>query len=172
MEKLRKILRILITLRINLKLSQILKKSCISFQIFIFETSFKKKLKYMKALKILKIILYLLFALLFINAGLDKFFHYMPMPEMTTEMQKVMDAFTTLKWVMLLTGMVELVAGILILFPKTRVLGAVMIFPVMIGIICHNATFMPQGLVIAGVLFVINISMIADNWSKIKPLFS
>ncbi len=47
-----------------------------------------------------------------------------------------------------------------------------MIFPVFIGILTHNMTFMPEGLLIAGVLFLINIWMIADNWAKIKPLFS
>lgn len=123
-------------------------------------------------MKIVKTIFFVLFALMFINAGLDKFLHYMPMPEMTPEMKPVFEAFGTLSWLTPLTGLIELVAGILILFPKTRALGAIMILPVMIGILCHNATFMPSGLLIAGVLFLINLWMIGDNWKKYQTMVS
>jgi uncharacterized membrane protein YphA (DoxX/SURF4 family) len=123
-------------------------------------------------MKIVKTIFFVLFALMFINAGLDKFLHYMPMPEMTPEMKPVFEAFGTLSWLTPLTGLIELLAGILILFPKTRALGAIMILPVMIGILCHNATFMPSGLLIAGVLFLINLWMIGDNWKKYQAMVS
>ncbi len=123
-------------------------------------------------MKIVKTIVFSLFALMFINAGLDKFFHYMPMPPMEGEMKKVFDAFITLKWLMPLTGFGELLGGLLILFPKTRALGSVVIFPVMIGILAHLITFMPSGLMISAPLFIINLWMIGDNWAKIKPLFS
>ena len=123
-------------------------------------------------MKIFKAVVFVLFGLMFINAGLDKFFHYMPMPPMEGEMKKIFDAINTLKWIIPLAGFVELIAGILVLFPKTRTLGALMIFPVLIGILCHNATFMPEGLAIAGILFLINIWMIADNWTKIKSILN
>lgn len=123
-------------------------------------------------MKIVKTIFFVLFALMFMNAGLDKFLHYMPIPEMPADMQTVFNAVVTLKWLTPLTGFIELLAGILILFPKTRALGAIMILPVMIGILCHNATFMPSGLLIAGVLFLINLWMIGDNWKKYQPMVS
>ena len=122
-------------------------------------------------MKILKTIAFTLFSLMFINAGLDKFLHYMPVPDMP-EFKEINDAMATLKWIVPLTGAVELTSGLLILFPKTRALGAIMIFPVMIGILVHNATFIPSGLVIAGVLFLILIWMLVDNRSKIKSLVS
>ena len=123
-------------------------------------------------MKIFKAVVFVLFGLMFINAGLDKFFHYMPMRPMEGEMKKIFDAINTLKWIIPLAGFVELIAGILVLFSKTRTLGALMIFPVLIGILCHNATFMPEGLAIAGILFLINIWMIADNWTKIKSILN
>lgn len=123
-------------------------------------------------MKIFKAVVFVLFGLMFINAGLDKFFHYMPMQPMEGEMKKIFDAINTLKWIIPLAGFIELIAGILVLFPKTRTLGALMIFPVLIGILCHNATFMPEGLAIAGILFLINIWMIADNWTKIKSILN
>lgn len=122
-------------------------------------------------MKILKTILCVLFGLMFINAGLDKFFHYMPMPEMKPEDMKIYEAFGNLIWLMPLVGFIEILGGALFIFPKTRALGAIIILPVMVGIILHNAVFMPSGLSIAGVFLIINIWMIQDNWEKYKPMF-
>jgi len=123
-------------------------------------------------MKIFKTILCVLFGLMFINAGLDKFLHYMPMPEMKPEDLKIYEAFGALIWLMPLVGFIELLGGALFIFPKTRALGAIVILPVTVGIILHNAVFMPEGLAIAGVFFLINLWMIGDNWGKYKPMFS
>lgn len=39
-------------------------------------------------MKIVKFIIFLLFGLMFIQAGLDKFFHFMPTPQLTEEQKK------------------------------------------------------------------------------------
>jgi uncharacterized membrane protein YphA (DoxX/SURF4 family) len=84
-------------------------------------------------------ILSLLFGLMFINGGLDKFFHYMPQPtDMPAEMQKMGAAFGQISWLMPLVGAVELLGGILFIIPKTRALGALVILPVFVGILCVN----------------------------------
>lgn len=123
-------------------------------------------------MKIVKNILCALFGLMFLNAGLDKIFHYMPMPEMPAEMMKLFEAFGTIKWLMPLIAAIEILGGLLFIFPKTRALGAIVILPVMVGIIIHNAMFMPSGLIMAGVLLLINIWIIADNWKKYEPMIS
>lgn len=94
----------------------------------------------------------------------------MPVPPMSPEITKVNEAMGTIKWLIPLVGFIELLSGILILFPKTRTLGAIMILPILIGILVHNATFMPEGLIIAGVLFLIEIWMLVDSKEKIKHL--
>jgi putative oxidoreductase len=123
-------------------------------------------------MKIVKNILCALFGLMFLNAGLDKIFHYMPMPEMPAEMMKLFEAFGTIKWLMPLIAAIEILGGLLFIFPKTRALGAIVILPVMVGIIIHNAMFMPSGLIMAGPLLLINIWIIADNWKKYEPMIS
>lgn len=123
-------------------------------------------------MKIVKTILCVLFGLMFINAGLDKFLHYMPIPEMPEELMKVNEAFGAIIWLMPLVGFIELLGGLLFIFPKTRALGAIVILPINIGIILHNAVFMPEGLAIAGPLFLINLWIISDNWAKYKLMLS
>lgn len=125
-------------------------------------------------MKIVKFIICLLFGLMFANAGLDKFLHYMPMPEITPEQMKIFESFNQLHWLMPLVGAVEIVGGLLFIFPKTRALGAIIILPVMVGIILHIFTIdkSTTGMSIGCVLFLINLWMIIDNKEKYKALIS
>ncbi|MEI2271265.1 DoxX family membrane protein [Sphingobacterium sp. ML3W] len=122
-------------------------------------------------MNIIKNILCVLFGLLFINAGLDKIFHYMPVPPMDMDMQKVFQAFVTIKWLMPLVAIIEILGGLLFILPKTRTLGALVIFPILIGIFTHNMIFYSQmGLIIWAVLFIIWLWVIFENWGKYKKL--
>ena len=122
-------------------------------------------------MKIVKTILCVLFGLMFINAGVDKFLHYMPMPEMPENLTKVNEAFVTIIWLMPLVGFIEILGGLLFIFPKIRAFGAIVILPITVGIVIHNAVYMPSGLAIAGPFFLINLWMIFDNSEKYKAMF-
>src|SRR5690554_6424450 len=81
-------------------------------------------------------VLSVLFGLLLLNGGLNKFFNYMPVPEdMAEEMMKDFGAIMEISWLMPLIAIAEIIGGLLIIFPKTRALGAVVIFPVAVGIL-------------------------------------
>ncbi|SKB55475.1 DoxX-like family protein [Sphingobacterium nematocida] len=123
-------------------------------------------------MKIVKFIICLLFGLLFINAGLNKFFMYIPVPEMPDELRKVNEAFGTIKWLMPLIATIELVAGLLFIIPKTRNLAAIMIFPIIIGILLHHFFYAQEGLPLAIVLFLINIWIIVEGREKYKHLLN
>ncbi|MDP9958995.1 DoxX family protein [Chryseobacterium lathyri] len=125
-------------------------------------------------MKIVKFILCFLFALVFINAGLDKFFHYSPMPKLTAEQEKIFAAFVEIGWLMPLVGIVEVIGGVLFIFPKTRALGAIIILPVMVGIVLHNVYRDPNqmGIIMSVVMFLINIWALIDNREKYKALIS
>ena len=113
----------------------------------------------------------LLFGLMFINAGLNKFFNYMPMPkDMPEGLMKLMGALMETKWLFPLIGVAEIVGGILVIIPKYRALGAIIIFPVMVGILLTNIINAPSGLILAIVLFVINSWIIIENREKYMPM--
>lgn len=115
-------------------------------------------------------ILSLLFGLMFINAGLDKFFHYMPQPaDMPAEMQKMGAAFGQISWLMPLVGAVELLGGILFIIPKTRALAALVIFPVMVGILCVNIV-VPDGLPMVLPFLAILLWVMYENRKKYLAL--
>ena len=113
----------------------------------------------------------LLFGLMFINTGLNKFLNYMPMPDdLPEKMIKTMNAFMEIGWLLPLVGFVEIIGGILFIIPRLRALGAIIIFPIMIGILLTNIFSAPSGLLIAIVLFVINLWIIFENKEKYLPL--
>lgn len=113
----------------------------------------------------------LLFGLVFINAGLNKFFNYMPVPkDLPAGLLQVMGAFMTIKWLMPLIATAEIIGGILFITNKYRALGAIIIFPVMIGILLTHILYAPSGLPLALVLFAILIWVIIENRNKYLPM--
>lgn len=118
-------------------------------------------------------VLSLLFGLFFINAGLDKFFHYMPMPEkISDELIKAMTGMMAVTWLMPLIAVAEIVGGLLIIFPKTRALAALIIFPVMVGILLTNTVTDASGFPIAAIFAIVLIWIIYDNRAKYLPIIS
>lgn len=112
-----------------------------------------------------------LFGLLLINGGLNKFFNYMPVPEnIAEEMMKDFHAITEISWLMPLIAIAEIIGGILIIFPKTRALGAVVIFPVAVGILLTHIFVDTSGLLIALVIWVILLWIIFENREKYKVM--
>jgi uncharacterized membrane protein YphA (DoxX/SURF4 family) len=111
-----------------------------------------------------------LFGLGMIVFGANKIVPFMPMPELTEEQKTIFGAFGTIKWLMPLVAFGEIVGGLLIAIPKTRALGAIIILPVMVGIIVHNLTFDPGAMAIPAVFALINLWAIVDSINKYKPM--
>ncbi|RYY61412.1 MAG: DoxX family membrane protein [Chitinophagaceae bacterium] len=113
----------------------------------------------------------LLFGLMFINAGLNKFFNYLPVPDnIPPNMIKLMGAMMEFGWLMPLVGFVEVLGGILVIFPKTRALGAIIILPVMVGILLTHIVNDRTGLPMAAALAVVLAWILYENRKKYYPL--
>jgi len=121
-------------------------------------------------MKILKNILFILFGLAFIFFGAAKFINIFPVPEMTEEQLSIAQAMMKLKWLTPLVGCMEILGGLLVVLPKTRALGAVILLPILIGIFLHHSTLDPSGAPMAAVLLILDAWIIADNWKKYLPM--
>lgn len=111
-----------------------------------------------------------LFGLGMIVFGLNKLIPFMPMPELTEEQKTLFGAFGTIKWLMPLIAFAEIIGGLLMAIPKTRALGAIVILPVMVGIIVHHLTFDMAGIAIPAVLALINLWALIDSKDKYMPM--
>lgn len=117
--------------------------------------------------KKITLVISLLFGLMFINAGLDKFLHYMPIPEdIPQDMISLMTAMMQISWLIPLVGLMEVIGGILFIIPKTRALGAIILVPILVGITLINITSAPSGLPLVLVLLGIEVWAILENRKK------
>jgi uncharacterized membrane protein YphA (DoxX/SURF4 family) len=108
---------------------------------------------------------------MFIHSGLNKFLNYMPPPkEMAPATLQMFTGMKQITWLIPLIGVAEIVGGILFITNKYRALGALIIFPVMIGILLTHIIVEPSGLAIALVLFAILIWAMVENREKYYPL--
>src|SRR5690606_4676090 len=113
-----------------------------------------------------------LFGLMFINAGLNKFYNYMPVPEdLPTELVNDMMAMSEIIWLTPLVAVAEILGGILIIYPKTRALGSLVILPVFVGVLLTNTVVETSGLPLVLVLLAILIWILVSEKAKFKPLF-
>lgn len=121
-------------------------------------------------MKFVKNIIFILFGLAFIFFGTTKFINIIPVPEFTDAQMAINEALMKLKWITPLVGSMEIIGGLLIVFQKTRALGAIILLPILIGIILHHSTLDPSGVPMALVLGLIDVWIIADNWKKYLPM--
>ncbi len=116
-------------------------------------------------------VVYLLFGLMFINAGLNKIFKYIPVPpDLPEKIAKLNNAMLDIGWLLPLVAVVEIIGGVLFIIPRFRALGALIILPVLTGILLTNIFAAPQGLPMAVILVVIELWVIFDNLEKYMPL--
>lgn len=116
-------------------------------------------------------ILSIIFGLLLINGGLAKFFQYMPTPTNLPEaVVKDNAAMMEISWLMPLIASAELLGGLLIIFPKTRALGALVVFPVMVGVLLTHLFVDTSNLIMVLVIWVVLTGIILDNKEKYLAL--
>lgn len=115
----------------------------------------------------------ILFGALLINGGLNKFLNYMPVPDgLPEELMKDNAALMEITWLMPLVGAAETLGGLLILFPKTRALGALVVFPVMVGVLLTHLTVAPSGLPVAIAVWAMLLWIIYEYRHRYLKLLS
>lgn len=115
----------------------------------------------------------LLFGLMFINAGLNKFFNYLPPPPDLPEAQMNMFmAMMNIGWLMPLVAVIEIIGGILFIIPRFRALGVILITPILTGILLANLTVAPEGLPLVIALVAIYLWVVVENREKYLPLIA
>lgn len=117
-------------------------------------------------------VLSVLLGLLLLHGGLNKFFNYMPVPEDLPEaIARDNAALMEIIWLLPLIASAEILGGILILFPKTRALGAIVILPVFLGILLTHFFVAPESLLLALLIGAVLLWILYENRQKYYSLF-
>lgn len=121
--------------------------------------------------RIIQFIVSLILGLMFINAGLNKIFNYIPIPDDLPERLVSMNAaMAEIGWLLPLVAFAEIIGGLLFITKRFRALGAIILFPVMLGILIIHLTVAPDGLPVAIALFVILCWGMYENREKYLQL--
>lgn len=122
-----------------------------------------------KVLNVLSILL----GLMFINSGLNKFLNYLPVPDgLPEEVVKDNNAIAEIVWLLPLIGSAEVIGGLLIMIPKTRAIGALIILPVMAGIMLSHLLVFPAGLPVASILLAILVWILYEKRTNYRALLN
>ena len=114
-------------------------------------------------MKFVRIVSAVLLALPLIVFGGNYFLHLFPMPPGDGSAGDQL--LQTMRQGGLMTAIAfsHVIAGALLLIPRTRFLGGLLQLPMTIGIVSFHAAMLPAGLVTAVPLFLFNLGAIADG---------
>ena len=120
-----------------------------------------------KVFMVLRILLGL-FVLVF---GLNKFLNFMPMPELSADAGAYFGALSNSKTLMLV-ALVEIIAGLALIFNKYGALLALILMSVSINAVLFHAVLDPGGIGGALVLLILNIAVLIGYKDKYKSLLA
>ncbi len=128
--------------------------------------------KIFKFMKIFTIVVRTLIGLLMLFASLSYFFKFSEQPLATGNLKIFMDGLMASTYLMPLAKAVELICGLSFVSGKFIKISAVILVPITLNILLINVFMMPEGIPIAGLLFIGNLFLIYTNWDSYKYLFT
>ncbi len=110
-----------------------------------------------------------LLALILLVMGLNKFVGFLPMPEMPEAAGAFMGALAESGYMLQLIGLTEVASGILLIFPATAALGALILAPLSLNILLFHLVLAPAG--IPGyIVFLGNVFLIYVYRERYMPI--
>jgi len=103
--------------------------------------------------------------------GANKFFHFMPMPQMEGSPAEFMGALNNTGYMFPLIAITEVIAGILLLVNKWTGLALILTAIISVNIVAFHIFLAPAGIGLAALVAVLNIILMYANWNKFKTLF-
>ena len=117
------------------------------------------------------LILRILLGLFVLVFGLNKFFHFIPMGEMGEAAGTYFGALTSTKTITLV-AIVEIVAGLALIFNKYGALLALILMSISVNAVLFHATLEPASIAGALVLLILNILVLIGYKDKYKDLLA
>jgi hypothetical protein len=109
----------------------------------------------------LRLVCAVLLALPLVVFGSNYFLHLFPLPQSDDVGSRLLQAMRD-GGLMSMVAFSHVVAGVLLLVPRTRFLGALLQLPMTIGIVAFHLTMQPAGLAMGAILLLLNLGALAD----------
>ena len=105
------------------------------------------------------IVLRVVLGLMLVLVGLNKFFHFMPMPPPAAPLTDFLGAMAATGYFLPFVGGVEFVVGILLITDRFVPLALVVLAPISVNIVLMHAVLDPGGLAPAAMIALLNLAL-------------
>ena len=122
-------------------------------------------------MNIVTIIIRSLVGLLLLFASVTYFFNLIEQPAVTGNFKTFQDGIAATVYLLPLAKAVELICGLSYVTGRYVTITNLILLPVSLNILLINIFMAPEGLPIAGFLFLGNIFMIYKHWNSYKNMF-
>lgn len=103
--------------------------------------------------------------------GANKFFHFMPNPELSEAAGSFMGTLVESGYIFQILGIAYIIAGLCLVLNKAVPFALLVLVPVSINIVAFHIAFAPEGILFAAIIAVLNALLIYANWNRFKSLF-
>ncbi|MFD2566928.1 DoxX protein [Pseudotenacibaculum haliotis] len=103
--------------------------------------------------------------------GANKFFHFMPNPELSETAGAFMGALGGSGYIFPTLGVIYILAGLLLVINKAVPFALILLVPVSFNIVAFHLKYAPDGILFAAIVAVLNLFLIYTNWDRFKSLF-
>lgn len=117
-----------------------------------------------------KIIRFIL-ALLLILIGANKFFHFIPPPDVPDDASQFMGSLQATGYILPALGIVEICIGLMLMFNKWVAFAVLALIPISINVLLYHLFLDIPHIGIAALVAIINFILIYKLWPKYRPLF-
>ncbi|TVZ56349.1 hypothetical protein OD91_1634 [Lutibacter sp. Hel_I_33_5] len=104
--------------------------------------------------------------------GLNKFFGFMPAPDLPLKAKIFMTALDSSGYIFPLLGVFYILAGILLVTKKAIPFALLILVPVSINIVAFHLKLDPKGVLFALIIATLNGYLIYAHWDRFKSLFN
>jgi len=116
-------------------------------------------------------IISILLGLILITFGLNKFYEFMPVMELSAPGLEFMGAFVKIGYGMTIVAIVEIATGILIATNKFRALALVILFPILLNALLFHMFLDPENSLPAVLVVLMNVFLMYSEREKYASLF-
>jgi putative oxidoreductase len=117
-----------------------------------------------------KIVRFLL-ALILILIGANKFFQFIPAPDIPDEASQFMISLKATGYILPVLGIVEVCIGLMLLFNKWMAFAVLALVPISVNVLLYHLFLDIPHIGVAALVAIINFILIYKLWPKYRPLF-
>lgn len=115
-------------------------------------------------------VIQILLGIFLLVMGLNKFFNFMPPPELPEAAGQLMQAFAASGYILKMVGVTELLCGLLLVIRRWSAMALLLLAPLSVNLILFHLVLAPSSIAMAAVVAIANLYLLFAYKSKYEPV--